>query len=569
MLIVHTATDPHSIYSHYLAEILRLEGFADFGEADIARLAFTDLAAHDLILLPRFIPTAEQAEMLTSYVRQGGRLIAFLPAANLVQRLGLAPKHAGIHGGYLRLDSAQLGVQGLCPAPVQVITPTVAWSPATDAQIRVLAHVRPGRDPAAGDAIPGVAQTRVGQGEAILFAYDLPHTVARLRQGNPENSDLCFAGLDGIYRPSELFVGQLAVEQMPLPQADIHTALLARAIELLAPRPRLWYYSEAGQRSVVIMTSDDDWSTLEQFDALLAGLRQRQAHCTFFIVPETRVRRGLMDAWEAEGHTFSVHPAVEGDIRRGLAKEELQRNFVSPMLADNVARHQAQFGRAPRTIRQHAVRWLGYVEAARLLAGLGVEMDLNYISVHPFSLGYMCGSGRPLPFVDVNGDLIPCYQQPSLWTEEVLIHPEFVFSFKWSVERALAETGAIIRRAAREFYTPITFNSHPVSFATYSSPLIEGCWDTALAEGMAILSADEWLNWTQARNRARLEVDEDGCTLITPDALPAATLLSSRRVHAEARGCELSQQRLWGQEYTAITLRGLAAGERRRIRFVS
>jgi hypothetical protein len=125
---------------------------------------------------------------------------------------------------------------------------------------------------------PALCLSKVEQGEAILLAYDLPHTVARLRQGNPANADLCLAGLVGIYRPSDLFVGQLDPDQAHLPQADLHAALLARLIETLAPRPRLWYYPHADQRSTMIMTSDDDWSKLDQFETLLAGLRQRQAH---------------------------------------------------------------------------------------------------------------------------------------------------------------------------------------------------------------------------------------------------------------------------------------------------
>ena len=55
-------------------------------------------------------------------------------------------------------------------------------------------------------------------------------------------------------------------------------------------------------------------------------------------------------------------------------------------------------------------------------------------------------------------------------------------------------------RYLAEILTPVTINSHPVSFATYWWPLIEGAWDAALAEGLPIISADEWLAWTEARD---------------------------------------------------------------------
>ena len=158
------------------------------------------------------------------------------------------------------------------------------------------------------------------------------------------------------------------------------------------------------------------------------------------------------------------------------------------------------------------MRWLGYVDTACVLAGLSVRMDMNYIAVLPY-LGHLCGLGRPLRFVDEDGEVIDCFQQPTHWTEECLIDPEFVFSFKWTVERALAETGKIIRQAAQRDHTPVALNSHPVSFATYSSPLIEGNWDAALAEGMPILSADAWLAWTAARDKIRIQIDAEGIML--------------------------------------------------------
>ena len=563
MLLIHHQADIHSLYSRYLAEIVRLEGFVDLAEAELATVNEALLAQHDLLLLPRLTPTQAQVELLVNYVRQGGRLIAFLPAANLASQLGLKPTFRGVDSGYLRLEAAAPIVAGLCPEPVQVIGPAVDWTSTEEANAITLARLYPGRDGAGANGLPALVWRRLGQGEAILFAYDLPYTVARLRQGNPAHADLCFAGLDGIYRVSELFVGQLPPEQAYLPQADLQTALLARLIEYLAPRPRLWYYPAAAQRSVMVMTSDDDWSTLEQFETLLAALRRRQAHCTFYIVPGTRLNKTLMDAWEQEGHTFSVHPALESDFKK-LQIEEPQRLSVPAMLKENVARHRREFDRVPRTIRQHAIRWLGYVEAAHLLAGLGLKMDFNYFNVYPFCLGYMAGSGRPLPFVDADGSIIPYFQQPSLWTEETLIHPSFVFSLKWTVERALQETRQIIQRGAREFYTPFTLNSHPVSFTTYSSPLVEGVWEGAQAEGMAIISADEWLAWTEARAGARLEQAPGGWILSTPQALPQVTLLLPAPLRPQVEG-QVSQQQLWGQMYVALTLSGLAAGEKRSI----
>lgn len=565
MLLIHSASDPHSGYSHYLAEILRGEGFADFVETDISALDAETVASHDLVVLPRLSATYAQTEMFVRYVEQGGRLVAFSPDPVLAARLGLKPTFKGLDAGYLHLDAGQSMLKGLCMEPIQVIVTAIGWEPAQGSEVTVLAQVRSERESDGSQALPAIVLSRSGQGEALLFAFDLPRAIARLRQGDPAHADLHLAGLDGVYRPSELFVGQLDPQQVYLPQADLHTALLARLIETLAPRPRLWYYPQAEQRSTMIMTSDDDWSTLDQFETLLAGMRRRGIHCTFYVVPGTHLTRDLMDRWEAEGHTFSVHPTISSDTTSGLLGREPQTLFLTPMLQENVARHIREFGRTPATIRQHAVRWLGYVDAARVQTDLGVRMDLNYVSVYPFSLGYMAGSGRPLRFVESDGTIVPCLQQPTLWTEETLIHPEMVFSFRWTVARALDETGQIIRRAARDFYTPVAINSHPVSFATYSSPLVEGVWDVARAEGMPIISADEWLRWTEGRDAVRLTPETAGFTLNSAHRLPSIVILLPAGASPQAEGSAVSQVRLWGREYTALTLNGIAAGESRRV----
>lgn len=563
MLLIHARESFHARYSAYLAELLRLEGFVDFNELDLAAVDAAALTRHDLVILPRVALTQAQAELFQRYVTGGGRLIALLPDPHFARRFGVQSTWRAVDHGWLHVDATQPILQGLSAEPVQVIVPATGWDLSSGESATALAEVRTSREAASGKGQPALVWCKAGAGEAVLFAYDLAHAVARLRQGNPEHADLSYAGLDGIVRPSELFVGQLDVGQMRIPQADVHTALLARIIETLAPRPRLWYYPEANQHSALIMTSDDDWSTIEQFEALLAGLRQRQATCTFYVVPETKINCDLMKRWEEDGHTFSVHPALEADVKRELAKDEPQSAQVAAMLRNNVERHRAEHGRPVQTIRQHAVRWLGYVEAARILADLGVAMELNYISVHPFSLGYMAGSGRPLRFVDTDGALIDCYQQPTMWTEEVLIHPRFVFSFKWTVERALQEVDRMVREATATFYTPITINSHPVSFATYSSPLIEGTWDRALAAGMPILSPDRWLVWTRARNAVRIEWDGRTCTIHTPQALATLTvLLPPGIVPADE---PIRQERLWGCDYHSLKLTSLDAGERRTV----
>lgn len=566
MLVLHAHGDRHSRYSRYLVELLRLEGFVDYAEADLEHVRVGTLAEHDLVLLPRVGTTLAQADLLVDYVRTGGNLIAFHPDPGLSQRFGLHPTHRGIADGYLHIATQQAEVAGLYDGATQVIIPAVGWRPDGEADLTMLAEVRTKQPRFTVDRIPGVVHAKLGLGAAILWAYDLPHAVARLRQGDPGRADLCLGGLDGIYRPGELFIGQLDPGCQVIPQADVQTALLARTIEALTPAPRLWYYPEATQRSTLVMTSDDDWSTVEQFEALIGGLRRRGGTSTFFIVPDTKLPRELQQAWEADGHSFSVHPALAADYRKPPPPTDVQAVAMPAMLRDNIVRHERSYGYAPRTIRNHCVRWLGYTEGAALLAELGVRLDCNFLSsCLPSGLGYLCGSGRPLRFVDPDGQLIDCYQQPTSWTEECLIHPSMIFSMKWPVHHAITETTRLLRRASSEFYTPVVINSHPISYATYTQELIDANWDAARREKLPILSADRWLEWTEGRDRLRLHRQGSGYLLSATQALPLATILFPAGSAPHAERATASSQTLWGREYTALTLRNIAAGETRAI----
>jgi hypothetical protein len=527
VLLIHVPIDAHARYSRYLAEILRSEGFAGFGEADLNALTANDLQHEDLLVLPHCAPTPAQVALLLNYVTAGGALLALQPDDRLAAALGLTLTHAARHRADLRIAPNATPD----PGPLQLVLPATIWRVPEQAEVQATIG---------GD--PCVVTVPVGAGRATAFGYDLPHCVARLRQGDPDNTDLNSSGLDGIYRPSELFAGQLDKSRLGVPQADAHTALLARVVMALAPRPRIWHYPTLEQRSALIMTSDDDWSTPAQFDALLDGLREHNARCSFYIVPGTHLSRADMDRLERQdGHAFSAHPALDSDRHIFPNTGESQRHFLSRMLRANVARHEREFGRPVRTVRQHIVRWSGYVDAARTLAELGVAMDCNYLSVSPFSIGFMTGSGRPLPFADVDGALIPIYQLATQWTEECLIHPEFVFSERWPVERALREAEAVLQ-AGLAFATPVAMNSHPVSYATYSAPFVRGAWAAARRLGLPILSADDWLAWTEARAGLRLERAGDGWVLHAARAVDAATVIMP--------------------DGAAHTLHGLAAGGR-------
>lgn len=559
MLLVHNAADSSSRFSHYLRELLLLEGFMGIDEIDAADLpARLSQSPGEAILLSRMSLPASTTDAIVAHLHRGGRLIAVHPDHFLLKRLGGTPAFAAIRKGFMSFaDSALLA--GLPLDPVQVVVPTVRWS--APAEITTLATLIDVDDAATQTA--AISHFRVGKGEAVLIGFDLAKAVIRLRFGDPQLDDLYVRSNDINLRPHELLIGTLDPRQMSIAQTDILTALLGRIVETFDPQPRIWHYPEPSQRSALIQTSDDDWSSIEQFEVMLGVLKQYDARATFYIVPNSNVTTAHLDRWENAGHTFSVHPATDSEAHYGPPPEEPQALWVPDMVRRNIERHRAQYGREVITIRNHAIRWAHYLEVPRIHAEYGVRAEANYFCVPPFPVGFLSGSGRPAPFVEENGEIIDHYQIPSAWTEEVLLHPTHSASMNWMVGKAQLETNAIIQRAAQRYFTPVTVNSHPVSFATYSQPVIEDNWRQARELDVPIIGADHWMTWADSRRGLKLTRVGEQWELDADRDIPSVTVLLPQPASADSG--TTTTEKIWGRNYHALRLTNLTAGEHRRI----
>jgi len=562
VILVHAAGDTSSRYSHYVTELLAVEGFAAVDEIGLEDLGERLAANPGLLILPRLALPEDLANRVVAYVNAGGNLVALQPDAPLLRKLGLRPTFHTVTNGILTFTPDGL-LEGLPLDPVQVIVPVMTVAAEPEADATELARVSAPDDVLTGTG--AIHHLRIGQGQAVVFGFDLANAVARLRHGDPSLADIPNHRWDHIQRPSDLFVGQLDPRQANVPQADILTAVLGRAIESLAPQPRLWYYPAASQRGVLLMTSDDDWSTLEQFETMLAVLKQYEATCTYYVVHSSTLTTDHMDAWEQEGHVFSVHPAMDADTRTARPRDEHQRLWVPQMVRDNVARHKERYGRPVNTIRNHAIRWVGYMDLARLHAELGIRGEANYFSVGVINVGWMTGSGRLARFVDLDGEIIDHYQISSHWTEEALVSGGHSSSERWQVNRAQEVTNDVLVRGIERYHTPVTLNSHPVSFATYSRPLIEDNWKTAREHGAPIVAADHWMAWTDQRAGVRLAATGAGWTVTAERPVARLTLLFPEDARPSGEGASVSAQTIWGRAYAAVELTNLGAGETRAI----
>lgn len=592
LLVLVQDGQSESAYGRYAGEILRTEGLNWYQIEPFENQDAAQLSHFAAVILAPSILTDSQVGELVRYVENGGILICFRPCLRLGEALGLQPTYAAQMNGYVRLDVTHPICAGLCGDALQMHGIGDRWNIPEGSSFMGVAWMSRTRDEASDT--PWLIAGSHGKGRVCICASDLPAVVAAIRQGDADRANALSGGRDGIYRPSELFVGHLDGECAHLPQADVYTALLANAIDWLIahPIPRLWYYPEPTQRSVLVMTSDDDWSTPEQFETMIKALEKRRGTCTFFLVPGSHLTKQHVDQWSERGHAFSCHPDFGAISSSALQDHQAYRSFgldeqilsFSDMIQGSLREVQDTFGVDIRTIRQHAIRWQGYVEAARVLEAACVELETNYYSIRPFAASYMTGSGRPMRFVDQDGEIINVFQQPTMISEDTTIGTHS-FAPHWSTEFVLERVAGVMDENLGMYYTGLTVNIHPVSFVDYARELAEGIWDLACERSIPIVSADEWLWFTRARHGVQMkdvEWDRDKlCFTLElppsgPQGLPLLTMACSTHGHrvknVTLNGMEQispEETQLWGREFILLPLRHVGAGVQVEVGFES
>jgi len=337
----------------------------------------------------------------------------------------------------------------------------------------------------------------------------------------------------------------------------VHCNLLTHVINRVAaqPVPRLWYYERPELTSIVMMTSDDDWSTLEHYNALLSAVEEVGGHVHVFMVEDSRQSPEQVREWIKRGHTFSPHT-------------DPRTREIDPYwhMAESARRHKAKaeadYGIPARVYRSHCVHWQGYVETARMLASLGYQMDSSIISLLDNWGLYTNGSGRPMRFVDVDGEIIDVFEQSVNFYDDASVQK--VLTEEPQTEIARATLAA--HEAADKYFTPFNLLSHPVSFFTYSSHFIKGVLKTVHEMGLPVLNADEWLEFTLVRDAAGIADTQwdgnalsftvsnsrgsRGLTAMAP--IPEGKQLATATVDGEAT--EATLRRVHGRDYALVAV---------------
>lgn len=516
-------TDPSDRFGRYYNEILRAEGLNAFAAADLADVTPTVLQDYAVVLLAPQSLSGSQVSMLTSFVQNGGTLIAMRPHSSLASLLGLSPAGGTVANGYLLIDSG--AAPGLVDETIQFHGSADRWNLAGAAEVARLYS-------SATNATthPAVTHRSVGSngGKAIAFTYDLARSVVYTRQGNP-----AWVGQerDGLSprRSNDLFFGASASDPQPdwidfskvaIPQADEQQRLLANLLleASRVPLPRFWYFP-GDHKAVVVLTADEH--------ACCAGTQARFAAELAASPPGCS-----LDDWECVRSSSYVYP-WEGGLNDAQALAYHQQGFelgvhvstgcgnytpssIEATLDAELSAFATLFPSLPvqASSRTHCIVWSDWASQARAEAERGVRLDTNYyywpaswVANRP---GFFTGSGLPMRFADLDGTLIDAFQAATQLTDES--GQSYPQTPNVLLDRALGPEG---------YYGVFTANLHS-DFGNQEAFLwASQTVASAQARGVPLISGRQLLTWLDGRSGSAFPGLAWNGTTLTFDVLQA------------------------------------------------
>jgi hypothetical protein len=552
ILLVTSSSDPFSAYD---SEILRNEGFDEFGVVDVSALTASQLTDHDTVVLARVSLTQAQVDALTAWVQAGGNLVAMQPDKKLAGLLGLTDADGTDSNGNLLIDTTQAPGAGLTSSLLQFHGAADLYN-LTGA--RAVATLSPGTHPA-------VSIRNVGAGHAAAFTYDLARSVVYTRQGNPswagQNRDK-FAFLpdpDPVVRSNDNFFGGDPNDNQPdwvdlnrvaIPQADEQQRLLGNLITQysVTPMPRFWYLPD-GKKAAVALTGDDHgggW-TSQVFDHLynLGSSDCKVQHdgdpvsqtvldswtCprgTSYFVPDgpnpadSSYAPPISDTeasnWTKYGFEFADHPMIDQSISC--------RDYTSTTLNASLDAELASFHQkypslpAPKTVRTHCIVWSDWASQPKADLARGIRLNTDYY-YFPADWtqnrpGLFTGSGMPMRFADCDGSLIDVYQAATYAADDATRPQSMVGDNANTEVPKMAEALMDNALGANGYYGAFTIQVH--TDAWQHDPGRFAIVDYAMSHGVPVISEAQLLRWLDGRNASSfkdISFDTDGTLKFT------------------------------------------------------
>jgi len=500
VLVVSDSANP---FGSYYAEILRAEGLNEFAVRDVDTLTPALLSAYQVVVLSDTAVTSAQVSALTSWVNDGGNLIAMRPRQALAPLLGLGGDGGNLDNGYVTISQSGPGA-GITAAAMQFHG---------QADVRAVAA---GTQQVASLSSGGAAVTlrSVGSsgGQAAAFMYDLARSVVYTRQGNPDQVGANVSNpdeSDSIVRSNDLFQPNwLDVSKVRIPQADEQQRLLANLIIQMnldrAPLPRFWYLPR-GDEAAVVMTGDDHAQAspsgtsgqFQRFENESPGncsvADWECVRATSYLFPGAVVPNAT--TFQSAGFEIALHLSTNCE------------NYTTASLSSSWDNQLADFTRvypgiaSPRTSRTHCIVWSDWLGEPTAERARGVRLDTNYY-YYPASWalsrpGLFTGSGFPMRFADTDGTPIDVYQAATQivdeWGDRSSGWPSAGVHIRALLDAALGAEG---------YYGVVTANMHTDESNHAGANQIVA---EALDRGVPVVSAAQMLDWLDGRDGSAFE----------------------------------------------------------------
>ncbi|MBD3292629.1 MAG: hypothetical protein GF393_06865, partial [Armatimonadia bacterium] len=248
-MLLLTAPDETLPFDAYLDEVLHSEGWCCHERREAsAEMTAADLAEYALVIIARGATRRLDLSEVESYLRDGGRTVCIGPPSEWAAMAGLEPRlaetYAVLRDGYIRVREDHPWLREFPAHDLQLQGEADAWEAGSADGLAWLAGQRGQPTPFAA-----VAHAQVGEGAAVLFAFDLSECIVLHHQGRIANASTGAdpdANRDGKFTADDLFEGMRDFDLRHVPQADVLQELLTRVIIGLTadvmPLPRLWRF---------------------------------------------------------------------------------------------------------------------------------------------------------------------------------------------------------------------------------------------------------------------------------------------------------------------------------------
>jgi hypothetical protein len=477
VLILATNSD----FGIYTAEILKTEGFNEFELDSLSgdKISTSFLSEFDLVIMAESNIDRDKLNIVSEYVKKGGKLISLLPDPALAKLSGVIPNNKSISEGYIRIDTTVEQGKGLTSKLLRLHGNADYYTLDGATTIATLSDNK-----VAGERHPAIVANTYGKGQTIAFLYNLPQSIVLNRQGNPLYAGIEKDSIPGL-RGMDLFTdGWLDASDNTINKTDEQMAVLSNCIENMAqkkPLPRFWYFPDT-LKCLVTLTNDGEYKSEKDFEPQFCDVDSMGAKMSLYIIGVDKVSRAWVEKWTSRGFEIAGHP----DDTREAGNPTWNR--MDSAISARKKEISASYGLVMRTNVNHWFVWCGkdadgkqeFGAEAKLEEKNGIEMDVNYAHYDMKSnqgehflgqpgtnQGNFTGSGLIMKFADSRGKTINVYQHlNAVYDQEYNESHDpggFYNCFKGLMDRSLHN----------EVYSFISVKSHNDEYYFSKSPLMK------------------------------------------------------------------------------------------------